>query len=171
MTRIWLVAIAVPTFLLSAVMLVTPPKKLVYNSSESAPIGFYWVDQRPVQHGDFVLVRVPAAHRDLTEGREYLPLGIPLLKRVVGLEGDQICRFGQAVTVNRQVSATALARDSLGRDMPQWQGCRLLAQEEVFLLQDHPQSFDGRYLGPVDRRLIIGRAIPLRPPWRKHGDS
>jgi len=38
-------------------------------------------------------------------------------------------------------------------------------------LQDHPQSFDGRYFGPVDRRLVIGRATMLRLPWRKHEKS
>ena len=36
--------------------------------------------------------------------------------------------------------------------MPDWHGCHILTEQTVFLLQDHPQSFDGRYFGPVDRR-------------------
>ncbi|CAN0597380.1 unnamed protein product, partial [Laminaria digitata] len=37
--------------------------------------------------------------------------------------------------------------------------------------QDHPKSFDGRYFGPIDRRLIIGRARLLRFSWWKGRDE
>ncbi|WP_299410359.1 S26 family signal peptidase [uncultured Roseobacter sp.] len=167
MKYIWLVGIAIPVLLLGVASLTALPKKLVYNPSKSAPIGFYWVDQKPVRHGDFAFVRVPAEVRDLVEERGYLPPDVPLLKRVMALSGDEICRLGHAITVNGRVVATALAQDSSGRNMPCWQGCQVLGEGDVFLLQDHPQSFDGRYFGPVDRRLIIGRARLLRFPWRK----
>jgi type IV secretory pathway protease TraF len=41
-----------------------------------------------------------------------------------------------------------------------WRGCRTLADGEVLLLGDTPDSFDGRYWGPVSVDLIEG-------VWRK----
>ncbi|GAB5508204.1 MAG: S26 family signal peptidase [Rhizobiaceae bacterium] len=134
------------------------PKKLIYNASASAPIGLYWLDNRPLKRCDLVLVHVPKRMRDLVQQRGYLPPNTPLLKRVVGIEGDRICRRRATILVNGSVVAEALEEDELGRDMPRWEGCRTLTETEIFLLQPHPQSFDGRYFGPVNRQSVIGRA-------------
>lgn len=171
MRRIWLLVTAVPVLALAVASLVSLPKKLVYNGSASAPIGLYWLDKRPVRRGDYALVGVPERVRNLVEGRAYLPPDVPLLKRVVGLNGDRICRRGEEIFVNDERVAIANRVDGLGRDMPDWHGCHILTEQTVFLLQDHPQSFDGRYFGPVDRRLIIGRATRLRFPWRDREES
>lgn len=150
---------------------VGPPIKLIYNASASAPIGFYWIDQRPILRGDYVYVRVPERVRNLVIERGYLPPGVPLLKRVAGLNGDRVCRVGDEIFVNGSVVVTAKRRDGQGREMPVWHGCHILTEETVFLLQDDPRSFDGRYFGPVDRRLIIGRATKLRFLWRNREAS
>jgi type IV secretory pathway protease TraF len=56
----------------------------------------------------------------------------------------------------------ALERDSLGRDLPVWQGCRTIAEDEIFLMNlDVGDSLDGRYFGPLPVSAVIGRAIPL----------
>lgn len=143
------------------------PVKLVYNASNSAPAGFYWLDRQPVRRGDFVLVRVPEQVRELAMRRRYLPSDIPLIKRVTGAAGDEICRRGKVVSINGKPTATALKFDQHGRRMPQWRGCVRLNDGQVFLLQEHPHSFDGRYFGPVSDELIIGRAARLGFPWRK----
>jgi len=42
------------------------------------------------------------------------------------------------------------------------QGCRAIAQDEVFLMNwDEPASFDGRYFGPIPLGAIVGRAKAL----------
>ena len=166
MRRTWLLATAVPVLALAVASLVSLPKKLIYNASASAPIGLYWLDKWPVRRGDYVLVRVPDRVRNLVKERGYLPPDVPLLKRVVGLNGDRICRQGEQIFVNERLVATAKRHDGQGRDMPAWHGCHILTEQTIFLLQDHPQSFDGRYFGPVDRRLIIGQATRLWFPWR-----
>jgi conjugative transfer signal peptidase TraF len=143
------------------------PKKLIYNASASAPIGFYWIDQERISRGDYVFVRLPERARKLVEQRRYLPPNIPLIKHVVGIDGDTICRRGQEILINGIPVALAQRSDSLGRELPKWQGCHILTKDKIFLLQDHPLSFDSRYFGPVDSRLIIGRATRLRFPWRK----
>jgi len=158
---------AIPMFALTVASTVSLPKKLIYNASASASIGFYWLDHRPIERGDYVFVRVPERVRNLVEERGYLPADVPLIKRVAGIDGDVICRCGLTVSINAIAVAMVEKADGLGRPLPDWQGCRVLSEGQVFLLQDHPRSFDGRYFGPVDRRLVIGRATKLRSLWRK----
>jgi len=55
--------------------------------------------------------------------------------------------------------------------MPSWQGCVTLADDQFFLIGDHPDSFDSRYLGPVHRALIIAKAIKLRFHGWKHNPT
>ncbi len=171
MKRGMLLATALPVLALVAASAVSLPKKLAYNASKSAPVGFYWLDDRPIERGDYVFVHVPERVRQLVESREYLPPDMPLIKRIAGVEGDEICRGGDEIRINGESVARAQISDGLGRPMPVWRGCHLLHERRVFLLQDHQQSFDGRYFGPVDRRLIIGRATRLRLPWWKYEPS
>ena len=166
-----LVCAAIPVLALAVASTVSLPKKLVYNASASAPIGFYWLDDRRTKRGDYVLAHVPERVRNLVEERAYLPVDVPLIKRAAGVDGDVICRWGETVSINGNPVARAEKADGLGRPLPDWQGCHILTEQTVFLLQDHPQSFDGRYFGPVDRRLIIGRATMLRLPWRTREES
>lgn len=167
MKRAPLVCTVISVFSLAVASFVTLPKKLIYNASASAPIGFYWLDHRPIERGNYVFVRVPERARKLVEERAYLPADVPLIKRVAGIDGDVICRCGLTVSINANAVAMAEKADGLGRPLPDWQACRVLSETQVFLLQDHPRSFDGRYFGPVDRRLVIGRATKLRSLWRK----
>jgi conjugative transfer signal peptidase TraF len=86
-------------------------------------------------------------------------LGYPkrtlLIKRVAGLSGDVICRHGMRVTVNAQ-TVNAQSKDRFGNLLPVWDGCAVLLPNQVFLLGDHPSSFDSRYFGPVTKVQLIG---------------
>ena len=134
----------------------------IWNASASVPIGLYAV--RPanqLQINDLVVVRPPAdAAAFLAEGG-YLPRGVPILKHIVALSGQTICRFGAAVSVDAVAVGEARERDSHGRALPVWQGCRVLAKGEVFLMNQPADSFDGRYFGPLPAASIVGRAEPL----------
>ncbi len=56
----------------------------------------------------------------------------------------------------------ALERDRMGRDLPVWQGCKIIAGDQLFLMnRDIPDSLDGRYFGPLPASSVIGRATPL----------
>ena len=134
------------------------PERLVWNGSPSAPRGLYWIDHAAPQRGDFVVARVPEEMRDLVVERGYLPPDIGLLKRVAALDGDQVCRFSAQIVVNGRPVAEAQSEDFLGQDMPVWRGCRTLQEDDIFLLQSHPWSFDGRYFGVSSRASVMGRA-------------
>jgi len=105
---------------------------------------------------------LPERIRELVESRQYLPPNVPLIKRVVGIEGDKICRMGQEILINNVTLTVALVEDDHGRRLPVWSGCVTLGLDNFFLLQSHPKSFDGRYFGPIDRALIVGRARKLK---------
>ena len=140
------------------------PPPLILNLSASLPRGLYVVRHVPtVERGMLVLVQPDKALEHLLVARGYLPAGAPLLKPVVALGGDDVCVVDEEVSVNGTVLATTVADvDSEGRPLPQWQDCKTLTAEEVFLLSTADvRSFDSRYFGPVTRQTIIGTATLL----------
>jgi conjugative transfer signal peptidase TraF len=139
-----------------------PTPRLVWNASASAPIGFYWrVAGRPFR-GDLVLARAPLWARRLAAERRYLPLNVPIVKRVSAVAGDVVCASGDALFIDGRLVAHRLASDRMGRLLPHWEGCETLGAGEFFLLMaDVPDSFDGRYFGVSERHDIIGRLVPL----------
>jgi type IV secretory pathway protease TraF len=85
-----------------------------------------------------------------------------MMKRVAGVAGQRVCRTGRTISVDGIDIAEALERDRLSRILPVWQGCRVLAVGEIFLMNSQVRdSLDGRYFGPVSVGAIIGRATPL----------
>src|SRR6516164_8366488 len=145
---------------------ITP--KLIWNASTSAPVGLYTV--RPAADldvADLVAVKAPEPLASFLGEREYLPRGVPLMKRIAALPGQTVCRIGRNVSVDTIAMGEALARDRRGRELPVWQGCRTLGANEIFLMNwDVPDSLDGRYFGPTPKSSVIGRALPL---WTDEG--
>ena len=146
-----------------AVTVVWPPRPLlVWNASASAPIGLYGVGSpRKVRPGDTVIAWPPAGVGALAAERRYLPSNVPLVKRVSSAAGDRVCAAGEAIWVNGRYAAHRRAFDGRGRPMPSWTGCRTLSSAEYLLLNDSPDSFDGRYFGVTQRDEIVGRAVLL----------
>ncbi len=139
------------------------PTKLMWNASASAPIGFYTIDfDGPFEATDLVAVDAPEPLATFLATRGYLPKGVPLLKRVLGVSGQTVCRSNLTVTVDGVEVGAALKRDRIGRDLPVWQGCRRIHTGEVFLMNwEVRDSLDGRYFGLTSTDQIIGRAVPL----------
>jgi conjugative transfer signal peptidase TraF len=139
------------------------PTMLIWNASASVPIGLYAV-QSPdnLDITDLVVVRPPALIAEFMSDRGYLPMGVPMLKRVLALPGGIVCRYGGDITAYVMPVGYARDRDSTGRKMPVWQGCRSIGEDEVFLMNfDVPDSVDDRYFGPFPRSSIIGRVQPV----------
>ncbi len=134
---------------------------LIYNASSSAPIGFYARSTEAAGVGDYVLVRADSEPARAAQARGLVPTGTPLIKRVAAARDDRVCRFRTRVQINGRKAATALVLDQAGRPLPAWSGCRLLGVGDTLLLQDHPQSFDGRYFGPTTASVLAGRLVRL----------
>jgi conjugative transfer signal peptidase TraF len=164
MTRFaWIIATYVSALAATASVLIHPQKKLIWNTSASAPIGLYRVV--PTDHidvTDLAVVMPPSDIASFLDQRRYLPKGVPLLKRVLALGGTEVCRHGGTVTAYDAVYGEALERDSRGRPLPAWQGCVTLRKDQAFFMNwDVPDSLDGRYFGPLPLSTVIGRAVSV----------
>jgi conjugative transfer signal peptidase TraF len=137
--------------------------RFVWNASESVPIGLYSV--RPADHlivTDLVVAFPPEQLAIVLAEGGYLPRGVPLIKRVLALPGQIVCRKDLAIIVDGIEMGAAREGDSRGRSLPVWEGCRTLRQGEAFLMNwDEPASLDSRYFGPLPAAAIVGRAVPL----------
>jgi conjugative transfer signal peptidase TraF len=139
-----------------------PSRRLIWNASASAPIGLYWrIAGRPAP-GDLVLAWAPLWARRVAAERHYLPIAVPLVKRVAAVDGDTVCAAADAIAINGETVARRLVFDGMGRLMPHWEGCQTLGSGEAFLLMaDVPDSFDGRYFGISDGHDVLGLLVPL----------
>ncbi len=142
------------------------PVELVYNASPSVPVGWYRTEPTGrLRVGMLVVAHIPAWAARLAAKRGYLPITVPVIKRIAAIHGDYVCERLGDLSVNGRTIARALVADSAGRRLPAWRGCGELARGEVLLLGDVPDSYDSRYFGPVTRNAIVRRAIPLWT-WR-----
>lgn len=142
--------------------LTTSPPRLVYNASDSVPVGWYRISPaNSLASGDLVLVRLPPEASSLAALRGYLPANVPLLKTVTAMAPQRVCVQGSQVRIDGVLVARRLRWDRQGRALPTWQACRRLVGDELFLLSSNPASFDSRYFGPISANAVIGRAQPL----------
>jgi conjugative transfer signal peptidase TraF len=92
----------------------------------------------------------------------YLPIGVPMLKRVLALPGQTVCRNGLKIAVDGVDVGEARERDGRNRPLPVWHGCRVITDGDVFVMNwQSADSLDSRYFGPLPASAVIGRAIPV----------
>lgn len=139
------------------------PLRLIWNASASVPIGLYDLDPpRDLHVGDLVAVLPDEPLADFMVERGYIGRGVPLMKHVAALSGQEVCRTRHTITVDGRPFGEALDTDRRGRELPVWQGCRRIANGDIFLMNsDVRDSLDGRYFGPIAARTVIGKATPL----------
>jgi type IV secretory pathway protease TraF len=72
-----------------------PAPSLVWNASESVPIGLYRVQPAgKLTVTDLVVAMPPEPLATFLAEGGYLPRGLPLIKRVLALPGQTVCRRG-----------------------------------------------------------------------------
>lgn len=135
----------------------------IWNASESVPLGLYRLQPT---HDLFVTellaVQPPEPLATFLDLNGYLPAGLPMLKRVLALPGQTVCRSGLTVSVDAVEMGEALDRDGRGRPLPKWQGCRVVREDELFVMNwQSANSLDGRYFGFLPASAVIGRALPV----------
>ncbi len=170
MTRFgWAMSTYFATLGIGVSALFHPMPRLIWNASASVPIGLYAVHPAGALHvAELVVVRPPDALANFLDERRYLPKGVPMLKRILALPGQTVCRVDRTITVDGIAMGEALDRDRRGRPLPIWRGCRVIAGNEVFVMNwQSKDSFDSRYFGPLPDATIVGLAEPV---WT-HGED
>lgn len=146
---------------LVAVIAFKPLPLVIWNASDSVPIGFYWVSKRQPQIGEVAVIAPPDWVRLYASSRGYLPSHVWLLKPIYAVSGSLVCRIGTHVFVDGKYVARAKIFDSRKRILPVWNGCRTLKPYDVFVLAKPKNSFDSRYFGPINRAQVIGTAVRI----------
>lgn len=148
---------------LVATVVLEPLPLYIWNASASVPVGLYRL--RPAnqfQVTELVVVQPPEPLATFLDLNGYLPIGVPMLKRVLALPGQTVCRIGLTISVDDIAMGEARNRDGRGRPLPKWQGCRVVGDGELFLMNwQSLDSLDGRYFGFLPASAVIGRALPV----------
>jgi conjugative transfer signal peptidase TraF len=158
-----MVAMVTAVALLTSATRSGPAPWFVWNASESVPIGLYGVQPAdPLVVTSLVVAMPPEPLASFLAQGGYLPRGVPLIKRILALPGQSVCRSKLTIVVDGIEMGAAREHDGHGRQLPTWQGCRAIEDGQVFLMnRDQPESLDGRYFGPISVSAIVGRAQPL----------
>ncbi len=133
---------------------------VLYNPSASLKPGFYVRGDGQVERGTVVTIPVHAVDLAYVDEGHMKAAGDRLLKRIAAIGGDRVCSTQGQILFNDVRVAAVSEMDSAGIALPQWSGCVILRDGEVFLLGDDALSFDGRYWGVTSVADIEGT-------WRK----
>jgi conjugative transfer signal peptidase TraF len=149
--------------LLIEAVLPRPRPLLIWNASGSVSIGLYLV--QPIRQwvvDEIVVVLPQGVLAGWLAGAGYLPKGVPMLKRILALPGQAVCRREHVILIDGVEVGIAQESDRQGRPLPDWQGCRIIGAAELFLMnRQSDSSLDGRYFGLTATSEVIGRAIPV----------
>jgi len=141
-----------------AVTVFRPADALLYNHSPSIAVGFYVRTDAPPVLGSIVTVRAADVAPYEARARGFDEEGDRFIKHVAAVAGQRVCSDGESLTVDGAV--VVRLRDARAGAPRVWVGCRVLRGDEILLLGDSADSFDGRYWGPISATLIEG-------VWRK----
>jgi conjugative transfer signal peptidase TraF len=135
----------------------------IWNASNSIPTGLYRVQlATTLSVTELVAIRPPDLLAVFLDLNGYLPIGVPMLKRVLALPGQTVCRNGVSISVDGIDVGQAQDRDRQGRPLPVWHGCQVIAEDDVFVMNwQSADSLDGRYFGPLPTSAVIGTAVPV----------
>ena len=141
------------------------------NTSYSLPLGLYQVTT--TESAPLIEFCPAEPFASESSNRGYRSRGItcpdgavPLLKPIVARAGDVVAVTQTGLSVNgaRVPNTAPLQRDRLGRQLQAWPiGRYRVAPGTVWVASTYNAgSYDSRYMGPIDTRLIRRR---LRPIW------
>lgn len=141
------------------------PTKLGYclNITPSEPVGFYRrIDGKP-ERDALVLLKQPQ-NRRASVLRPYLPINLPLIKRVAAITSDivKIDRSGVRINGVYWPDSAPLSHDRGGRMLTAYPfGTYRVASSELWVMSNNPRGLDSRYFGPVHVGSVISPLVPV----------
>lgn len=142
------------------------------NLTPSIPVGLYWITQKPIQKGEYVLFcppQKPVFKEALLRG--YINPGFckggygQMMKKVFATTGDRVSITREGVWVNSRLLplSTPLAKDIHGRILPHLNATidSLKPTQLLLMTNQNALSFDGRYFGLVNLPQILEVIRPV----------
>jgi type IV secretory pathway protease TraF len=121
----------------------------------------------PIEVGSTVSFPAPPVAREYAIVRGGRGDATQFLKPLAAGPGDEICVFqtetGKWLLINKRIVLSLHAFDKQGNVLPNFMmdECRKLRSDEWLPIGIHPDSFDGRYFGPIRMEDIRGAYEPL----------
>jgi len=139
----------------------------MWNRTASIPVGLYMRTIDEVHVGSTVTFPAPPIAREYAILRGGRGDATPFIKPLAAGPGDEICAFetetGKWLIVDNKVVLSIQSIDKQGNPLPNFMmdDCRKLGLNEWLPIGMHPDSFDGRYFGPITSEDIQGPYEPL----------
>jgi conjugal transfer pilin signal peptidase TrbI len=128
------------TFVLLALLMLYAVLGLASNNSPSEPRGLYRLTHEPLQRGRYVVLKMP-------------------LKQIAAVPGDTVRTAPEGSYVNGKLWPKSAIPAGVQEHFPF--GTYVLQPGQLWVLGDHPLSFDSRYFGMVPDTLVNATAEPL----------
>jgi type IV secretory pathway protease traF-like protein len=139
-----------------ALMLFTSRYQLAINVTDSLPGTIFLIDKKDkvVSRGRYVAFAWKSAAP--------VPDGVTVIKRVAGIEGDQVTVINRTVFINAQKVGIAKTHSRTGEPLTVISEA-IIPFGYFYATADHQDSFDSRYAKPglISTSAVRGRAILL----------
>ncbi|NTW15837.1 MAG: S26 family signal peptidase [Syntrophaceae bacterium] len=148
-------------FILIILSVIYPHKMLVYNYTNSVPLGFYLILPIPFKKGDLIAFEPSDKAKKLIQQRKYLRPDAYLIKHIAGVPGDHLCTLDDTLLVDGINYGAIAHKDREGRELTPYQYCGIINNGFIVAIKGMKNSFDSRYYGPIPEKCIIGKAVPV----------
>jgi signal peptidase I len=156
-----LVTMILRTFVLAAFFIPSESMYPTLHINDRVLVNKLSYKMHPLHRGDVVVFKRPPGEPDISIK--------DLIKRVIGLPGDTVQFHDGKVFVNElELVEPYLARPD--STVPHGANSIVVPAGQVLVLGDNrTNSFDGRFFGTFDQKLIVGRAFVLVWPPSRFG--
>jgi len=141
------------------------PSRISVTLTPSVKHRLWWLSQdlSRIRHGEYVLLHLPLERLGgLPVPESVIERGsIRAIKRVGCDEGEELRRVGRDFFCGGEFLGRAEERDHFGTPLGLCEFSGTIPIGRVFLVGDHPDSFDSRYFGLVDKQLFLAWARPI----------
>lgn len=122
------------------------------NLTDSFPQS-YFIVKKQFEDKDLHMGAIITARVDFKN--PYVDIGKKLVKQVACISGDVLESRGLEYYCNGHLIATALERDSQGREIKQFHFTGTIPDDKLFVLGENPKSYDSRYFGFIDKSKVV----------------
>jgi type IV secretory pathway protease TraF len=152
---------------LCGVGLLLLPSLFMWNRTASIPVGLYMRTFDHIEVGSTVSFPAPPVAREYAIVRGGQGYASQFIKPLAAGPGAEVCVFetetGKWIIIDNRTVLSIHSTDRYGNILPLWMmdDCRKLEHDEWLPIGTHPDSFDGRYFGPIKAEVIGGTYEPF----------